>query len=295
MGGQGRRNREQMDAHNARKRAQRAVLRAERWKEKEEEKKRKRDEVKVDWRRRLNQEVQSFQITPLFVVDDEKLDLKTVALRFLLSGRGFSDFTVFQNFEKEKLGNTEFLELAELVYTKVDEVADKKLEERRKKLKGKSIFLEIDCRWGTRGFDAKEATVSGFDDNGDLLTVINLFREGKLKYVILPFIHSFIHLLSSTHISSLLCFYHRNCSVEAKGMEGLGVKRTCEMLKEEGIKVETMLHDADSSSYYNARSIFPNMKELYCNNHSAKNLRYLHSLHIFPPSLLSSHLSSSFL
>jgi hypothetical protein len=49
----------------------------------------------------------------------------------------------------------EFLELAELAYTKVDEVADKKLQEGRKRLQiqRKEHFLEID------GFDAKEATV----------------------------------------------------------------------------------------------------------------------------------------
>lgn len=246
MGGKGIRNREQKDAYNARRRAKRAALRAERLKKEEEEE--KQEELrKFNWRRSLEQEVQDLGVrcTPLFTVDEEKLDIKTVALRFLLSGRGFSDFAVFQNFENEKLGKAEFLQLAELVYAKVDEVADKKLKERRERLEGESIFMEIDCRWATRGFDAKEATVSGFDEGGDLLTVVNLFREGKFK----------------------------NCSLEAKGMEGFGVKLTCEQLKEEGIELETMLHDADSSSYYNARSIFPNLKELYCNNHTAKNIR----------------------
>jgi hypothetical protein len=144
MGGKGKRTREQMDAHNERRKAKRALLKAEREKKKREERRRKREE----WRERklgrtLEEEVRHLRIchTPLFSMDEEKLDLKTIALRFLLSGRTFSDFTVFQNFEKEKLGKAEFFSLAEKVYEKIDEVAAQQLREKREKLQGKSIFF----------------------------------------------------------------------------------------------------------------------------------------------------------
>jgi hypothetical protein len=56
-------------------------------------KSRNKESKRLNWRRSLDQEVQNLQVTPLFVVDEERLDIKTVALRFLLSGRGFSDFS----------------------------------------------------------------------------------------------------------------------------------------------------------------------------------------------------------
>jgi hypothetical protein len=195
----------------------------------------------------LEEEIAAQDITPtpLFGERENKIGSKIYALRYLLCGRSFTDFTVFQNFEKERLPKSDFADLAQRVYSKVDEVADQKLRERRELLKGKKILLEVDCRWATKGYDAHEATVSGFGEDGKLLIVVNLFREGKFK----------------------------NCEVEAKGMEGLGVKKICEILKSERIELATMLHDADSSSYNNARAIFPHLQEILCNNHTTKNIR----------------------
>ena len=44
--------------------------------------------------------------------------LELVALRFLLAGKSFGDFTVFQNYEKARLGKEVFETLAGRIYAK---------------------------------------------------------------------------------------------------------------------------------------------------------------------------------
>jgi len=171
-----------------------------------------------------------------------------VAIRFLLMGKNFADFGVYQDFEEQPLSRTEFHKIAAQVYAKVDEIAEQHLAFRKTKYKGKNLLLEIDCRWGTRGNDAYEATVSGFDgETGEIIDRVNIFREKDDP--------------------------RRNFDGEAKGMEGFGVKLLCERLKEAGINVHTILHDSDSSSFLNAKSIFPDVKENICANHMGKTIR----------------------
>lgn len=183
--------------------------------------------------------------------DEESFVLSKVnerALRFLLAGKNYGDFDIFNRMEKNKNKMTkhEWRILAKKVYEAVDEIASEELFNRRKQLQGKAIHLMVDCRWGTVGFNAKEATVSGFDvETKQLIIVQNMFREGK----------------------------HKNCDLDAKAMEGQGVELICKKLKEENITVHTLLHDNDASSINHVREYFPDVKEQLCNNHTAKSIR----------------------
>lgn len=65
---------------------------------------------------------------------------------------------------------------------------------------------------------------------------------------------------------------YQNFDEKAKAMEGHGTKLCCETLAEMGYTLVTFLHDGDSSSFSAVKGVFPDCKEQFCRNHTAKNL-----------------------
>jgi hypothetical protein len=225
----------------------------ERRKEEAEEKKRSTIEARnhLVLSRSLTKETIDLELllaeAPFFKVNEENLDSKCQAIRFLLRGNTAGQVKSWFAGEPRtslRLTDIEWENLSWRVYEKVSDEAENLLKAQRAKFVGGKIpILEVDCRWATKGYDAHEATISAFTaPEGELVMVVNLFREGP----------------------------HKNCTLDAKGMEGYGVQKIAKRLKKEGITVEHLLHDDDSSSINNARSIFPDLKELLCINHATK-------------------------
>jgi hypothetical protein len=180
--------------------------------------------------------------------------LKKIALRYILTGGCFNKFATYQNFEAQKLTKEEWGTLQHRIFQKITAEAEAHLKRRRERFRGNTIpILSVDCRWATKGFNANEATVTGFTSDGELLIVVNLYRTGP----------------------------HKNCDYDAKGMEGYGVQHLCERLQEEQISVGKLLHDADASSWSNAQEVFPDLVELLCCNHAAKSLGFVLSFLFF--------------
>lgn len=179
--------------------------------------------------------------------EDPKFFFKTLAIRFLLAGFSFSEFKKIYNFyEEQQISKKDWQDLELVVYKEVDILADNILKDERKKYEKEDLTIIMDCRWGTTGFDAYEATVSAFHgESNTLLGIYNIYRRDPLK----------------------------NFSGSAKGMEGFGVKQLCLLFKQEGLNISTILHDGDSSAINNARSVFPTVTEWRCVNHVAKNFR----------------------
>lgn len=201
----------------------------------------------------------------LFTPRETKLNEKAFAIRFILGGYSYSDYcSLCNNWSEIKLWKDDWKKLEKRVFSQVDLLAESLLRDRREKYTNQTLKLLLDCRWGTPGYTAYDATVCAFDvDNEELLFVFNVMRKSD-----------------STN---------SNFDGSAKAMEGFGTEEICKQLKREGIEVAVILHDGDSSALANAKKIFPAVIEWRCLNHAAKNFRLV-SLFFFWLPFLSSYL-----
>jgi hypothetical protein len=113
------------------------------------------------------------------------------------------------------------------------------------------IRITLDCRWSSRGFAAEEATITIIDN-----------ETGKVMWV--------LHVLKKRKFGRNVFRVYQGSS---KGMEGWGVLKLIEKIKEEGFTIERFAHDNDSSTKNHILSAFPKALEDLCISHAAKSFR----------------------
>jgi hypothetical protein len=111
------------------------------------------------------------------------------------------------------------------------------------------IFIMMDGRYPSRGFNSEEATIVIADAHtGKIMKLKNVIRHRSEERS------------------------HANYSGSAKAMETHGIKILLQELKDEGFDVETYCHDDDSSGKLAVISIHPNANEALCISHAAKSV-----------------------
>jgi len=132
----------------------------ERDNEKEED-----DEEELQLARTITKDVEDLKIAfenPSFMKQYQNEEFKSVAMRFILMGKNFGEFAVFQDFEQKRMTRDTYKDLQADVFAKVDEVAEQKLSEikRHYKESNQPTIVEIDCRWAIRKVQTETSSTS---------------------------------------------------------------------------------------------------------------------------------------
>lgn len=119
------------------------------------------------------------------------------------------------------------------------------------------LWVILDCRWASRGYNSEHATVFCMDGNTDkVLYTVSILRKIE-------------QIQGRTNTDTAIYDYEGT----SRGMEGFGVRTILEKCLDDGLQITHYAHDDDGCTRKIVQELYPNALEYLDIGHAAKNLK----------------------